>query len=102
MILIQNGYFEVNRSVKQGCLLSPTLFNLFVNDRVPYVKNLNIGINVMEDIIKCILLYADDIALLAENEVDLQQLILRVASWCRKNHLTMNLDKTKLNSPYTS
>ena len=39
------------------------------------------------------IIYADDIALLAENEVDLQQLIIRVANRCRKNYLTMNLDK---------
>ena len=45
----------------------------------------------MEDIIICIFLYAHDIALLAENEDDRQQLIIRVANW-----LTMNLDKTKI------
>ena len=38
----------------------------------------------------------DDIALVAENEDDLQQLIIRVANWCRKNHLTINLDKTNI------
>ena len=48
----------------------------------------------MEDIIICTLLLY--IALLAENEDDLQQLITRVANWCRKNYLTMNLDKTKI------
>ena len=44
----------------------------------------------------------DDIALLAENEDDLQQLIIRVANWCRKNHLTINLDKTNILHIYTS
>ena len=50
----------------------------------------------MEDIIICVLLYADDVALLAEN--DLQQLIIRVANWCRKNHFNynINLNKTKI------
>ena len=33
----------------------------------------------------CILLYADDIALFANNENDLQQVICGVATWCDKN-----------------
>ena len=81
--------FTVNRGVKQGCLLSPALFNLYINDLVPYVKNLNLGVNTEEDIVICILLYADDIALFANNENDLQHLICRVATWCDKNRLAM-------------
>ena len=44
----------------------------------------------------CILLYADDIALFANNENDLQHLICRVATWCNKNRLAMNVNKTKV------
>ena len=43
----------------------------------------------------CILLYVDDIALFANNENDLQQLIGRVGTWCDKNFSAMNIDKTK-------
>ena len=89
-------WFTVNRGVKQGCLLSPALFNLYINDLVPYVQNLNLGVNIEEDIVKCILLYADVIALFTNNENDLQQLIHRVATWCDKNCLTMIIDKTKV------
>ena len=88
--------FTVNRGVKQGCLLSPALFNLYINDLVPYVKNLNLGVNTEEDIVMCILLYADDIALFAKNENDLQLLICKVATWCDKNRLAMNINKTKI------
>ena len=86
----------VNRGVKQGCLLLPALFNLYINDLVPYVKTLNLGVNTKEDIVMCILLYADDIALFANNENDLQQLICRVATRCDKNSLAMNINKTKV------
>ena len=89
-------WFTVNRGVKQGCLLLPALCNLYINDLVPYVKNLNLGVYVEEDIVMCILLYTDDIALFANNENDLQQLIFRVATWCDKNRLAMNIDKTKV------
>ena len=44
----------------------------------------------------CILLYAYDIALFANNENDLQQLICGVTTWCDKNRLSMNINKTKV------
>ena len=86
-------WFTVNRGVKQCCLVSPALFNLYINDLVPYVKNLNLGVNAEEYIVMCILQYADDIALFSNNENDLQQLICRVATWCG---LAMNINKTKV------
>ena len=62
----------------------------------PMFKNLNLGVYIEEDIVMCILLYVDDIALFANNENDLQQLIGRVGTWCDKNFLAMNIDKTKV------
>ena len=43
-----------------------------------------------------ILLYADDIVLLAENEADLQSLIFIVECWCKKWRLEVNLSKTNI------
>ena len=37
-------WFEVNSGVKQGCVLSPTLFALFINDLVDSVRNAGKGV----------------------------------------------------------
>ena len=43
-----------------------------------------------------ILLYADDIVLLAETEEDMQSLLFMVECWCKKWRLEVNLTKTNI------
>ena len=91
----QTKCFEVKRGVKQGCILSPTLFNIFINDLIPFVQEFDKGIAI-DNCKVSILLYADDIVLVAENEQDLQTLIDRVDFWCEKNEMNININKTKI------
>ena len=85
----------VNYTVTHGDTLSTTLFNIFLNDLIKEIKKLNIGINI-DNIIVSLLLYADDIVLLAKNEKDLQTLITCVTRWCNKWKLKVNIGKTKI------
>ena len=90
-----SDYFNTKSGVRQGDNLSPTLFNIFLNDLIKEVKKLEIGINI-NDLTVSILLYADDIALITANENDLQSLITCVSNWCKKWKLKVNIGKTKI------
>ena len=89
------NWLNVNSGLKQGCVLSPVLFNIFINSLVTEIKALDIGIDIDDEKIG-ILLYADDIVLVAENEADLQLLLDILDTWCKRKLLTVNLDKTKV------
>ena len=64
--------------------MSPTLFGLFINDLVAEVNKQNLGIKV-GNLQIAILLFADDIVLMAESEQKLQSLLNVVHKWCLIN-----------------
>ena len=88
-------WFESLVGVRQGDNLSPTLFNIFLNDLANELNAINLGIK-MGDLKICMLLYADDIAIISENEQKLQKLLDHVHEWCKKWQLNLNIDKTQI------
>ena len=88
-------FIEVRQGVKQGCKLSPTLFALYINDLAREIKNLNLGVDI-DDLQLSILLYADDIALIAPDASSLQKMLDKLCEWCSKWRLTINSEKTKI------
>ncbi len=91
-----SGWFLSNSGVRQGDSLSPTLFALLINSLVGDISELNLGIEVNENLKLSIMLYADDIVLLAENEQDLQRMIDCLLQWCHKWRLKVNIDKSNV------
>ena len=83
--------FKLTVYVKQGCLLSPLLFSLFINDLAISLKNLGLGVNVDEERVS-VLLYEDDIVILAENEKDLQILLNCLGKWCLENKMNVSVE----------
>lgn len=91
----KSDWFPVNLGLKQGCLMSPILFNLYVNDLAIELKNIGTGVKCGNEYVS-VLLYADDICLLAENERDLQQMLDVLYTWCRKWMMNVNTKKSNI------
>ena len=68
-------WFCVNSGLKQGCILSSQLFNMFANDLVHAMNELNFGLSYSDVDHVSILLYADDIVLLSDDELKMQTML---------------------------
>lgn len=87
--------FALQVGVRQGSVVSPALFNHFVNDLIKELEALGIGVKIGDRTVPA-LFYADDICLLATSPADLQRLLDVVSEFARKWRLTYNLSKTKV------
>lgn len=86
------NWFDVRSGVKQGCILSPMLFALYIDDLVEELNQVEQGVR-FGDCMLSALLYADDIVLTAPDEGNLQSLINVVEKWCNRWCMTLNLKK---------
>ena len=93
---VLSNWFNVPNGVKQGCVLSPTLFALFIDDLAEDIKALQCGIDIGNNSQISILLFADDIALITDNEEKMQRMLNCLYNWCSRWRLSLNMDKTKI------
>ena len=88
--------FTSERGVKQGDVLSPTLFNIFIDDVVKDLINGNCDpVRIGGLSVNC-LLYADDIVLLSESKTGLQTSLNCLGTYCSNWKLQVNVQKSKV------
>ena len=87
--------FEVVDGLMQGETFSPSLASLYLNDFAIMINSFKLGVNCGPDCIS-ILLYADDIVLLSNSELDMQIMLNSFHQWCTKWQCNYNIDKTKV------
>ena len=98
-------WFQIGKEVRQGCKLSPCLFNLHAE----YIKR-NAGLDEAQAGIKIArrnnnnVRYGDDTTLMAGSEEELKSLLMKVKEESEKVGLKLNIQKTKImaSSPITS
>ncbi len=92
----QSRDFHVERGVRQGDVLSPLLFNTFVNDIIPLLQEeSNAPPKLIDTAIGC-LLYADDLMVLSTTEEGIQNSLNKLHSFCLTWKLEVSLDKSKI------
>ena len=74
--------FEVSCGLRQGCILSPLLFSLFINSIVARLKEAEFGVKCGTKVIS-MLLYADDAVIFAEDEKSMRLGLDVLMGWCR-------------------
>jgi len=89
-------FFHQSRGVRQGCSLSPTLFNIYINELAKTLEQSTTpGIPLADTEVKC-LLFADDLVLLSPTKEGLQQHLDLLHKFSQMWALTVNLAKTKI------
>lgn len=86
--------FDIKTGVKQADNLSPTLFSILINDFVHEINNLDVGIELVNRKLS-MLLYADDIALIAKSTEHLQCMLNKLHEWCRRQRVLKNTNKSQ-------
>ena len=90
-------WFQIGKGVRQGCILSSCLFNLYAE----YMMQ-NVRLDVAQAGIKTVgrninnLRYAHDTTLMAESEEELKSLLMKVKEESEKIGLKLNIQKTKI------
>ena len=98
-------WFKIGKEVRQGCILSPCLFNFYaeyimrnagLDETQAGIKNAGRNINNFR--------YADDTTLMAESKEDLKSLLMKVKEESEKVGLKLNIQNTKImaSGPITS
>ena len=87
--------FESKVGLKQGEVISPLLFALFVDDLELYLQGKSCGLN-FGDIQILLLLFADDMVLLSDDPSDLQNSLNALCNYCNKWGLEVNAEKSKI------
>ena len=98
-------WFQIRKGVRQGCLLSPCLFNFYgeyimrnarLEEAQAGIKTAGRNINNLR--------YADDTTLMAESEEELKSLLMKVKDESEKVGLKLNIQSMKImaSRPITS
>jgi len=84
-----SSFFENKTGLKQGDSLSPILFNLALQKVIQSIKMVPSGIKIGKEQLN-VTAYADDIAVIGKNKIEIRQLFVEIENIARKLGLHIN------------
>lgn len=99
---IKTGPLPMPVGRRQGCVLSPGLFAIYISDLSRHINQTQTGVpleyinntGVLENHKINILLYADDIVLIAKNQYELKRQLITLSQYAVSNKLTISVEKS--------
>lgn len=88
-------FCNIRKGVRQGCPLSPKLFNVYAEEIMRHKSFIKCGLKINGERLNEIC-YADDKVLIAETPQQLQRMVTRLDKESRKYGMKINIDKTKI------
>ena len=89
-----SDWFFIMAGVRQGGILSPDFYSLYVDDLIPILSKLNVGCHIKNQFVSAIF-YADDMALLSPSLRGLQKLLDACQEFCNDWDICLNPKKSK-------
>ena len=86
--------FRLNTGLRQGCVLSPILFDVYIDDLINDLHKLDVVFKLGGHPLPG-LLFADDVALIARSTNSMAAALACVNTWCQKWRMQINYDKCK-------
>ena len=83
-----------NQGVRQGCILSPLLFNIYLSDLPSMLETGKTGPKINGKTFNSII-WADDLIMFSESEEGLNDLLKELSAYTEENNMSVNIDKTK-------
>ena len=87
-------WFSITAGVRQGGVLSPDFYSIYVDDLIRILKSSGIGCHI-SGVFAAALFYADDMAILSPSLRGLQSLLNICSSYCADWDICLNPKKTK-------
>ena len=91
----RNRQWVIGRGVRQGCCMSPILFNLYgeylMKEVLAEVGDFRIGGRIINKV-----RFADDTAIIAKTQEELQDMVNRLVDTERKYGMEINIDKSQV------